>query len=154
MFARSLKTTITAGLLATTLAFTAVAPNSAAARMSDDEIAGLLGLLVIGAAIHSSRNNDRTSEPAPTINRSDRNERHDRGVRNWQVLPAQCLTTAQTRRGATVRMFGQRCLNNNYQFTNRLPQDCRVNFRGERGAHRQGYDVACMRNAGFRTNRH
>ena len=151
MFARTLKTTFSAGLLATTLALTAVTPNNVAAGISDDEIAGLLGLLVIGAAIHNSRNNDATPEPAQTQSRPDRN---DRSARNWRVLPVQCLTTAQTRRGATVRMFGQHCLNNNYQFTNRLPQDCRVNARGERGARRQGYDVACMRNAGFSTSRH
>lgn len=162
MFVRTLKTTFTAGLLATTMALTTMTPTSASARMSDDEIAALLGFLALGVVIQNSRNNNRTSTPDPVQvrpnrtdghDRNDRNERNERGNRNWQVLPAQCATTVESRRGQTVRMFGQRCLNNNYRFTNRLPQQCYITFRGERGAQRQGYDARCMRNAGFRTDR-
>ncbi len=151
MFARSLKTTFTAGLLAATMALTALTPNTAAARMSDEEIAGLFGLFALGLVIHNSRKDDRTA-PAPVQTDNNRNDRNNRGRRNWHVLPSQCLTTVETRRGHTVRMFGQRCLTNNYRFTNRLPQHCRISFRGERGAQRQGYNARCMRNAGFRTN--
>ena len=146
MFARSLRTTFTAGVLATSLALAAMTPTSASARMSEDEIAALLGLLVIGAAIHNSRNDDRPSTPAPA-------PAQQRPNRNWQVLPSQCLTTVETRRGQAVRMFGQRCLNRNYQHTNRLPAACQVQVRSENGNRRQGYRANCMRNQGFRMSR-
>lgn len=146
MFARSLKTTFTAGLLATTLALTSITPNSAAARMSDEDIAAILGLLVIGAAIHNSRNNDAApvapSRPQPTT------------TRGWRVLPANCIRNVTRRNGNTIRMFGQRCLNNNYAHVNRLPEACHVRVRTENGQRRQGYRARCLRDAGFRTNRH
>ena len=143
MFARSLKTTLTAGLLATTLAFTAVIPNSAAARMSDEEIVGLLSLLAFGAIIHNRRNNDVSPapQPQPTANRG------------WRVLPVDCVRNVTRRNGNTIRMFGQRCLNNNYNHPNRLPEACHVRVRNENGQRRQGYRVRCMRDHGFRTNR-
>lgn len=146
MFARSLKTTITAGLLATTLALTAVAPNSAEARMSDDEIVGLLGLLAFGAIIHNRRNNDVAPTPAP--------QPQPTATRGWRVLPANCISNVTRRNGNTIRMFGQRCLNNNYAHVNRLPEACHVRVRTENGQRRQGYRARCLRDAGFRTNRH
>ncbi|HCP81745.1 MAG TPA: hypothetical protein DIT67_09190 [Octadecabacter sp.] len=145
MFVRSLKTTFTAGLLATTLALTAVTPNSAAARMSDEEIAGLLGLLAFGAIIHNRRNNDVTPTPAPQPQPSVN--------RGWRVLPVDCVRNVTRRNGNTIRMFGQRCLNNNYNHPNRLPEACHVRVRNENGQRRQGYRVRCMRDHGFRTNR-
>ena len=146
MFARSLKTTITAGLLATTLAMTAVVPNSAEARMSDDEIVGLLGLLAFGAIIHHRRNSNDVApapapQPQPTVNRG------------WRVLPVDCIRNVTRRNGNTIRVFGQRCLNNNYNHPNRLPEVCHVRVRNENGQRRQGYRVRCMRDHGFRTNR-
>ena len=58
--------TLTAGVLAASLAHTSMAPTSASARISDeDAIAGILTLLFIGAAIHSSRNNDVAPAPTP-----------------------------------------------------------------------------------------
>lgn len=148
MFARSIKTTFTAGLLATTLALTAVAPNSAAARMSEDEIAAILGLLVIGAAIHNRRNNDVAPAPAPAPTR------RDTSTRGWRVLPVDCIRNVTRRNGNTIRMFGQRCLTNNYAHLNRLPEACHVRVRDENGQRRQGYRVRCMRTQGFRVNRH
>jgi hypothetical protein len=148
MFARSIKTTFTAGLLATTLALTAIAPNSAAARMSEEDIAAILGFLVIGAVIHNRRNSDAApvapaapARPQPTT------------TREWRVLPADCIRNVTRRNGNTIRMFGQRCLNNNYAHVNRLPEACHVNVRTENGQRRQGYRVRCLRNEGFRTNR-
>lgn len=150
MFARTLKTTFTAGLLATTLAFTAIPPTTATAGLSDEQVVGILGLLALGAVIHNNRDDNRSAEPVQQ--RPNGIDHNQGGNRNWQTLPAQCLTSVETRRGQDVRMFGQRCLTNNYRFTNRLPQNCQVSVRGERGAQRQGYEARCMRNAGFRTN--
>jgi hypothetical protein len=146
MFAHSITKTLSAGVLSLTLALTALSPTTAAAQVSDeDAIAGILALLFIGAAVHHSRkNNDR---PAPAVEPT-------RQPRNWRVLPAECLRSIDTRRGNSVRMFTQRCLTNNYNFTNRLPQECHVRVRTDNGQRRQGYSAQCMRNAGFRTNRH
>lgn len=144
MFANSIKTTFTAGLLATTLAFTSMTPTAAEARMSDDEIAALVGLLFIGAAIHRSRNNDRA--PAPDVTQRPRDENR------WRVLPANCRRDIETRRRGTVRMFTQRCLNNNYRHVNRLPDECHIRVRTENGQRRQGFAARCLRQAGFRTN--
>jgi hypothetical protein len=146
MFAHSITKTLSAGVLSFTLALTALSPTTAAAQVSDeDAIAGILALLFIGAAVHHSRNNN--DRPAPAVEPT-------RQPRNWRVLPAECLRSIDTRRGNSVRMFTQRCLTNNYNFTNRLPQECHVRVRTENGQRRQGYSAQCMRNAGFRTNRH
>ncbi|MCF2906200.1 hypothetical protein L0666_14485 [Octadecabacter sp. CECT 8868] len=146
MFARSLKTTFTAGILAGSLAITSLTPSSAQAGMSEEEVFGLLSLLVIGAAIHNSRNDDPA--PSPQVNRTPRGEstRH--------VLPSNCRRDIETRRRGTVRMFTQRCLNNNYRHVDRLPQACHIRVRTENGQQRQGYSARCLRNAGFRTTRH
>ena len=112
--------------------------------MSDEEtIAGILTLLAIGAVIHNRRDNDR--EPA-----ADPRPRRDR---NWRALPATCRRDIETRRRGTVRMFTQRCLNNNYRHMNRLPRDCQIQVRTDTGQRRQGYAAQCLRPAGFHTAR-
>lgn len=148
MFAHSLKSTFTAGILATSLALTSLTPTSASAAMSEDEIAGLIGLLLLGVVIHQSRDNDPepvVTPPQPT---------HDDADRNWRRLPANCRRDIQTRRRGTVRMFTQRCLNNNYRHVDRLPQDCHIRVRTENGQRRQGFAARCLREAGFRVARH
>ncbi|MBU2992190.1 hypothetical protein Q4555_10250 [Octadecabacter sp. 1_MG-2023] len=146
MFARTLKKTFTAGILASSMALTSIAPSSAQAGMSEEEVFGLLSLLVIGAAIHHSRNDDPA--PSPQVNRTPRAE----SAR--QVLPSSCRRDIETRRRGTVRMFTQRCLNNNYRNVDRLPQACHITVRTQNGQQRQGYSAQCLRNAGFRTTRH
>ena len=139
--------TLTAGVLAISLTVTSLAPTSAAADISKDgAIAGILTLLFLGAAIHNSRDNDVSPAPAP--------ERRPRPTltRDWRVLPADCLRNVTRRNGNTIRMFGQRCLTNNYAHVNRLPQACHVRVRTENGQNRPGFRARCLRNQGFRTN--
>ena len=139
--------TLTAGVLAATLSFTAVAPTTATADLSrDDAIVGIATLLLLGAAIHGSNNNS----PAP-VQTSPRNQGQAYG---WRVLPADCYRQVERRSGGEVRFFGQGCLNNSYRAVDRLPRACRVEFRGPHGNMRRGYGVQCLRNHGFRTNRH
>lgn len=135
--------TLMAGVLATSLALTSLSPTTASAAMSDeDAIAGILTLLLLGAAIHNRR--DRDPAPAPQPDVTD----------NWRVLPANCIRDVTRRNGNTIRMFGQRCLNNNYNHVNRLPDQCHVRVRNQNNQVRQGYRVRCLRREGFRTNRH
>jgi len=137
--------TLTAGILAASLAVTSLTPTSATAGISDeDAIAGILTLLLLGAAIHNSRDNDTAVAPQPQ-------PRVDRG---WRVLPASCIRNVNRRNGNTIRIFGQRCLNNNYAHVARLPEACHVRVRNENGQRRQGFRVRCLRNQGFRTDRH
>ena len=139
--------TLTAGVLAASLAFTSMAPNSARAGMSEeDALAGILALLFIGAVVHNNRNNDAAPAPAPAPQPTI--------TRDWRVLPVDCIRNVTRRNGNTIRMFGQRCLTNNYNHPNRLPEACHVRVRNENGQRRQGYRARCMRNQGFRTTRH
>ena len=138
--------TLTAAALSVSLALTSLAPTTAQAGLSDEEkIAGLLTLLLLGAAISS--HNDRTVNANPPQPNPPR-DHHD-----WRVLPSECRTQATSRRGETIRFFGQRCLTNNYGLLNRLPQSCHVQFRTQHGHQRQGYGARCLRQAGFRTDR-
>lgn len=142
--------TLTAGVLSASLALTSLTPNSASAGISDeDAFAGIIALLFLGAAVHQRRSNDdRTVAPTPEPARPQ----HPNRVRGWHVLPADCIRNVTRQNGNTIRIFGQRCLTNNYDHMNRLPEACHVRVRNENGQRRQGYRVRCMRNEGFRTN--
>lgn len=137
MFFKSL----TAGVLAISLTLTSLTPTAVAADSNDDAIAGLIALLLFGAAVHELR--DRNDNHRPLQQAAD-----------WRVVPVDCLRTATRRNGNTIRYFGQRCLNNRYAHVNRLPQSCHVRFRNSNDQRRQGFRARCLRNAGFRTNRH
>lgn len=140
--------TLTAGILALSLALTSVTPTTASAQISDeDAIAGLIALLLLGAVVHESRNND----PAPE---RPRHQPRPRANADWRVLPAQCIRNHTRRNGNTIRVFGRHCTHTHYDFVNRLPQRCLANFRIQNGQQRFGYRVNCMRNAGFRITRH
>lgn len=138
MFMKSL----TAGVLAVTLSFTSVAPTPVQADDRSDAIVGIISLLLLGAAIHNSRDGDVSVQTNPQPNQ------------RWRVLPANCLREFTRRNGNTIRMFPQRCLNRNYAHLNRLPEACHVRIRTDTGQQRQGFRAGCLRNQGFRTNRH
>ncbi|WP_299027153.1 hypothetical protein [uncultured Sulfitobacter sp.] len=70
---------------------------------------------------------------------------------NRKLLPQRCFRSFDTRRGQ-VRMFGNRCLERNYQFVNRLPQNCFVRVRTNEGK-RSGYGARCLRQNGYRLAR-
>ncbi|SLN34960.1 hypothetical protein [Pseudooctadecabacter jejudonensis] len=133
--------TLTAGVLAVSLALTSLSPTQAQASFSEeDAVVGILTLLLLGAAIHNSRDNG--------------NDRPRVDPNAWKVLPDQCLRQTTRRNGNSIRFFGQRCMNNNYAYVSRLPQACHVRFRNENGQRRQGWRARCLRNEGFRFNRH
>lgn len=141
--------TLTATVLSVSLALTSLAPTPAQAGLSDEEkIVGLLTLFLLGAAI-SNHNDTPVHVDPPRLPRA--NPPH--GHRDWRVLPSECRTQATSRRGETIRFFGQRCLIRNYSHLNRLPQACHVRFRSQQGHQRQGYGARCLRQAGFRTDR-
>lgn len=135
--------TLTAGVLAISLSLTSVAPSPAQASFSEeDAVVGIITLLLLGAAIHNSRDSDARPE-RPRVD-------PDAHLR----LPDNCLRRVIRRNGNPIRFFPQRCMNNNYNHVSRLPDRCHVQFRTENGQRRAGWRARCLRNEGFRFNRH
>ena len=131
--------TLTAALVALSLGLGTVSASPAHAEISEKEaVIGLLGLLLLGAAITQNSTDGDTARP----------ERRDP---SWRVLPARCLTRINTRHGQ-VRMFAKRCMNRNYDHVNRLPERCEISVRGARHM-RQGYAPRCLHHAGLRIQR-
>ena len=64
-----------------------------------------------------------------------------------KVLPGNCLKRIDTRRGQQ-RIFGNRCLNNNFRHVNKLPRACYTEVRS-RGRLHHGYGARCLRNKGY-----
>ncbi|WP_296419505.1 hypothetical protein [Pseudooctadecabacter sp.] len=137
--------TLTAGVLAVSIGIAGMAPTPARASFSEgDAIVGIITLLLLGAAIENSRddgNDDRRDRP-----------RVDRDA--FRTLPDSCLRRVIRRNGDPIRFFPQRCMTNNYNFVSRLPDRCHVQFRTQNGQHRTGWRARCLRNEGFRFNRH
>lgn len=139
MFKTSLFKSMMAGVLACSLALTSPAPARAQDQFDNqDAVVGLLALLLIGAAIHHSRDDDPAPAPVP--------------VADWRDVPLQCLRHAIRDNGNRINYYGQRCMTNNYGFHERLPAVCHVRFTREDGRQRQGYRRGCLRNHGFRVN--
>ena len=70
-------------------------------------------------------------------------------ARKAKPIPARCLKYVETRRGDTVRLLGQRCLNRHYRHVHRLPERCETKVRTYDGV-RRGYKPRCVRKHGFR----
>lgn len=161
--------TITAASIAIT-ALGAV-PAFAGDRENARALAAILGLAVVGKIIHDNnkkdeirrergatfythKNTNRVHKPKAHKHQPPRYEQRHVQPRplpqrvNRKLLPGQCLRSFETRRGK-VRMFGRRCLNNNFQYARRLPQQCLYVFDTRRGD-RQGYEARCMRKNGYR----
>lgn len=70
---------------------------------------------------------------------------------NRKLLPQKCFRSFNSRNGK-VRMFGRRCLEQNYRFVNRLPQNCVQRIRTHDGK-RVGYGARCLQQNGYRLAR-
>ena len=138
--------TLTAGILSAMLALTSIAPTTASAEATQDEVlGGIIALLLFGAAVNELRDrnddDDRHPTPAPA-------------PANWRDLPEHCELRVRARNGNRVNYFTRACLTRHYAFNNRLPERCYIQFRDHTGDRRLGYRTQCLQNAGFRTNRH
>ena len=154
--------TFTAGLLAASLTFTNAAPVQANG-LSEDEVGkllfGLVATAVIANAIKNNRDNDRgrvTVHQKPRHEpRADTRQHQPRGhgVRGGNrravpaPLPRSCMRIIESRHG-TQRIFGKRCLEQNYAQAAHMPRSCAVRFNTPRGQ-RRGYDARCLRNNGY-----
>ncbi|WP_298841329.1 hypothetical protein [uncultured Roseobacter sp.] len=79
-------------------------------------------------------------EPRPLPRRAQR-----------RLLPGDCLRSIPTR-DRTYRVFGKRCLEKHYSYTNELPHSCKVKFKGPNGK-RRGWDARCLRREGYQLAR-
>ena len=155
---------ITAAITALSVTFAATAPTYAQGADRQDIgklLIGLAAVAVIGSAIEQNRDRPETTTPVRNhqqwsgINRnnnwSDLNRQQERTRENRRALPYHCLRRIETRFG-TQRMFGKRCLENNYRHANRLPGRCAVRVFSSNGP-RNGFDPLCLREQGYRTDR-
>jgi len=146
-------------VLAATLAITTYSAAPARAASEEDIarlLAGAATLFIIGKAIQSSRDNDRKKVKVHRQSREvyqqprarHQNQFRDQRPHRRAGLPAACLTRVDTRRG-TLRVFGKRCLDRNYQSARPLPQQCLRRFE-TRHAPRLAYTAGCLRDNGYR----
>lgn len=138
-----------ATIAAAAIAITGV--SAAPARAGDDEVgaalAALLGLAIVGAVIHD-KNKDKKRRhvvhtpvhPKPIPPRVNR-----------KLLPQQCLRSFNTHQGK-ARIFGQRCLNQNYRFAQNLPAACHRQVWTSRGW-RAGFGARCLNRHGYQLAR-
>ncbi len=163
--------TVIAG--ATALSLTLSTPASATG-FTDDQVGsffiGLLGTAAILHLIENSGGADKSkveairTQPKPTAPtvRALTHPRHDQGVRPRhdprvterlrKTLPARCLKTIETRSGE-IRLFTRKCIQRHYDFRIDFPQHCERSIR-TRDGRRNGWGARCMRQAGYRVERH
>lgn len=152
-----------ATVTAASIAITAIGavPAFAGDRDTARALAAILGIAVVGKILHDKNKKDRAERHRPVrkekprhVNKPPRYEKkqvHPRPLPrrvNRKLLPGQCLRSFNGYNGR-VRMFGRKCLRNNYRFVKSLPRHCLYIFDTPRGD-RRGYDARCLRRDGYR----
>lgn len=156
-----------ATIAAASIAITALgaAPAFAGEKETARALAAILGIAVVGKIIHDNKKkkdrhrhqqHQQVHKPVQT-HRSNKPPRYgDKQVHprplpkrvNRKLLPGQCLRSFRNYNGK-VRMFGRKCLRNNYQYVQSLPRHCLYIFDTPRGD-RRGYEARCLRREGYR----
>jgi hypothetical protein len=133
-----------AALTITTLGST---PATAGEHETARALAALLGVAVVGAILHDRHKDKKVRHGAPRrVHEPPRYQPPKRVDR--KLLPQQCFRSYETYNGK-VRMFGNRCLKNNYAFAHKLPRRCLYIFDTPKGD-RRGYEARCLRREGYR----
>lgn len=142
----------------------AVTPMQAAAGPDGEDIAAALaGIAILGliAKAASDKDDDR-AKTAPSTSRSrfiegefvrDRDPWNATRLRSVQraTLPERCVRYVRTSQG-TRAVYGQRCLNQRYQFAANLPDHCQRRVRTDNGT-RTVFGARCLRREGWRVPR-
>lgn len=144
--------------LSATLALSSLTPAPAQAGNNDDVakvIAGVAALIIIGKAIddHNKRKQKKKKhKPQPTP-KPPRHEQPRPPQDHWDLnrsqkrLPGYCLRHVSTQEGER-RIYGKRCLRQNYYHADLLPRRCLRKLYTDRGI-RKGYAPRCLRKNGF-----
>ena len=149
----------------------AAAPARADSDDTKRALAALLGIAIIGAAIHdANKDNDYHAHRKQAYPRhrphAQPGHRPHAQPRHWphvqprplpkrvdrKILPSQCLRTIKARGGQKSREFGLRCLRENYRFVTQLPQRCARRHQTRNGL-RLGYGARCLTSEGYRLSR-
>ena len=164
--ARSIHKSFIAGVAAVAVAITAMgtAPVQAGDRRTEQALAALLGLAVVGAIIADRRDKDRAPQvvtrnpthhgagPGPGRHGVTPRPLPQRAQRH--VLPQQCLQVVRAHRGPAHEVLDSRCLQRNYSFVRNLPRQCLESVRGGRGGHRETvWNAHCLERNGYRISR-
>ena len=142
----------------TALAITALGntPAFAGDRDGARALAAILGVAAIGAILHEKNKKKKRKQvhhyqPKPSVTPPRYQPTPPRPLPsrvNRKLLPQECFRSYDTHRGK-VRMFGNRCLQRNFGFADRLPRHCLYVFDTPKGD-RRGYEARCLRNQGYR----
>ncbi|MEE4187789.1 MAG: hypothetical protein V2I76_04995 [Roseobacter sp.] len=164
MSRRFITTVIAAALTITALGQTPARADEDLARL----LAAVVGVAIVGKVI-SDRIEDNDQKKRVTQHDSNNGLGPVRAVRpqarafsrveprplprrvNRFLLPGDCLRSFQAHDGR-YRVFGDRCLQRSYAFSDSLPQACKVKFRAG-NQKRQGYDARCLRRSGYQLAR-
>ena len=163
-----MRKTLTAGLTALSLILVPAAPAQAEDNTAlNQAILGLLAVGAIGLAInksrdtsnssvtvhqtprHNSRNDERRADQAHQPRQQTRQSRH---TRRADPLPSRCFRQIELNNGRTQQVFTSRCLDRRYRDATTLPRQCLTRLGGRTGS-RQGYEAACLRDLGYRSDR-
>ena len=137
--------------------------TAAPARADSDDLAkalaGIAALAIVGKIIHD-RNEDKRAVTRHNVYKPPHHVQRPHPVKprplppqvSRRLLPEQCLRRAEGRHGIT-RVFGARCLERNYRHVASLPNHCSEQVWTKRGW-RWGYNAHCLRQNGYRVNRH
>ncbi|MTJ04756.1 MAG: hypothetical protein FH759_08715 [Sediminimonas qiaohouensis] len=145
-----------AAVVAASLALSGLSATTAQAGNRDvaRAIAGIAAVAIIAGAL-SDRDNRRNRghvtrryDPDPVVIPRPLPRRVQR-----HSLPRHCMIRAQSRYGEPRRVFGSRCLNRHFRYTDSLPRACAVRIGGNHHRHanygRHGYSVGCLRQHGY-----
>ncbi len=163
-------------IAAAAVAITTLGAASAPARADSEDtaraLAAILGIAVLGAAIHDANKDNKNKSSYhrhPGHQKShvhvykNRNHQHGHVKRNrryyedhaytqpkrshHKVLPGRCLRSWHSDHGR-VRAFGQRCLEKNHVNLSALPDKCYRRVWTDQGR-RQGFSARCLNRHGY-----
>ena len=132
-----------------------IAPISArpANALTDTELlallAGIAAVAVIGKEIRDKRKEESRAPQVSQRKIYGHGKNHGQfQKRNRRLLPAQCLRMIERPGRDDRRVLGARCLERNDVRLSRLPDDCLLSVRTNRG-YRDAYGARCVQRNGW-----
>ncbi len=137
-------------VLAASIAVTALSVPQAQAgnRALNKFLAGVAVIAVIGALAESRGNRREPTYVNPTTRPLPPQVQR-------KILPRNCLKTVNTQ-GRRQNVYLLRCLKQNYDYTNELPNACTTNVSRNDGTNflRPAYGAQCLGQYGYKVARH
>ena len=144
------------------VAATAVSLSSPV-RAGDDVvnvIAGLLGVVLLGAVISDLANTEPVPVHAPVqphhpkVHRPVDPRPLPKNVQRY-VLPERCVVPVKTRKHHSVSFLRPACLKKHYRHAANLPKSCKKRvWSYNEGAYRDRFSISCLNTHGYRVAEH